>query len=464
MAFTHFPFLQTAVFRLGVLLHLSYDAGMAWSRKFLEAAIGNPFAIHAALATPDREMTKFNVPATLKKLLVGPARDLDQAKLLVLAIGHRDACQYPTQPDKVLTSKDIPAKLAKHLPRPLASYRRIAMAAGRCYHRLMQIRGTSSAMNNARRDTWAACFGDSLRHTLDLEQVIRDHDVLVLGETGTGKESFAEAIQLATPGDESGAAAPSSAINAAAIPDTLVESELFGHVKGAFTGALDTRVGRLRSASGGCFFLDEVGDLPFTTQVKLLRVIETNEVFPLGADRSHTVDLRYVAATHKNLDKMVCKDQFRRDLYQRLAGNVISIPALRQRPEDIVEIGMAFVHNYLGSPNHPQLAHIDTWLRSKEACSYGWPGNVRELQNVLRDLMLGLPPRLSGRSASPIQTASVPEHIAGSQSTLQEVSDWYLTKVLQDNQYNYTKAATILGLDRSTVRRRARQLAPSKQK
>jgi len=245
-------------------------------------------------------------------------------------------------------------------------------------------------MNRVRRDTWAACFGESLRSALELERVIRDHDVLLFGETGTGKEAIARAIQLATPGPADGSAAPMAAINAAAVPDTLVESALFGHVKGAFTGAQETRTGWLRKASGGSFFLDEVGDLPSPTQVKLLRVMETNEVFPLGSDISEIVDVRYIAATHKDLETRVDRNEFRRDLFQRMAGNVIRMPPLRDRPEDMIEIGTAFIARYLGDASVDHSRRIEAWLHSDGAVGYSWPGNVRELQNALRNMMLGL--------------------------------------------------------------------------
>jgi transcriptional regulator with PAS, ATPase and Fis domain len=316
-------------------------------------------------------------------------------------------------------------------------------------------------MQRARHDTWAACFGDSLRLALDLERVIRDHDVLILGETGTGKEKFAHAMQTATPGGDDGQPAPSSAINAAAIPDTLVESELFGHEKGAFTGATDARIGRLRSADGGSFFLDEVGDLPQTTQVKLLRVIETNEVFPVGSDVSHSVDVRYIAATHKDLMGLVEARQFRRDLYERLAGNILTIPPLRDRPEDIVEIGKYFLESYAKRSRVEVGEGIESWLSSSEARSYHWPGNVRELQNVLRNLMLGLPPQITSRHPDSGETTAatpggtnIPASILAGTATFQELGDWYIRRVLDDNEGNLTQAARSLGLDRSTIRRR----------
>jgi transcriptional regulator with PAS, ATPase and Fis domain len=349
------------------------------------------------------------------------------------------------------------------LPRARGDYLRIVMAAGRCFQTLSGMRGTSEVMQRARSEAWAACFGDSLRHALELERVIRDHDVLILGETGTGKEAFAHAMQTATPGGPDGEPPPRSAINAAAIPDTLVESELFGHVKGAFTGATETRIGRLRTADGGAFFLDEVGDLPSTTQVKLLRVIETNEVYPVGSDTPYTVDIRYIAATHKDLASMVDRGEFRADFYERLAGNVLTIPPLRERPEDIVEIGRHFVDGYLRDAKIVEPAMIESWLRSNEARDYAWPGNVRELQNALRNLMLGLQPDLRGSGGLLSAVAAgageaLPPMIRDAVASMQDVTDWYMERVLVHTEHNYTQAAKTLGVDRSTVRRRTKQL------
>lgn len=421
--------------------------------RILSAFGGNPFELSPraqrahTIALDTRE-----VVAELRKLL--DKGKVDRAKLLLLAVGHRRAIEYPEAPDKVFDRQLFPPDVLERLPRKPADYLRVVMAAGRCYHQLSRILGSSPQMMQARRNTWAACFGDSLRHALELERVIRDHDVLILGETGTGKESFARAIQAATMGDTRGSPAPASAINAAAIPETLVESELFGHVRGAFTGASEPRTGRLRSADGGSFFLDEVGDLPTTTQVKLLRVIETNEVFPVGSDQSYHVELRYIAATHKHLEAMVEAGGFRQDLFQRLAGNIIQIPPLRERPEDIVEIGVGFVRQYLN--DEVDTGPIETWLRSEHAQRYAWPGNVRELQNTLRDLMLGLEPSFTATdrpSGSP-REARVPAAIRGFRASLEEVARWYTREVVQHQQGNLSAAARVLGVDRSTVKRR----------
>ncbi len=415
--------------------------------QLLAAYFGNPFARTAAeVRRAERVATTLDLDATITALL--DQGQLDRAKALLLAMQHRAAIANPTlAPLLALLS----TATAKRLPRPLRDYARIALAAGRCYRVLDRIHGDSAANNRARRDTWAACFGDSLRHTLELERVIRDHDVLLLGETGTGKELFARAIVAATPGDSRGAPAPSAALNAAALPDALVESELFGHSKGAFTGAAENRIGRLRSAHGGTFFLDEVGDLPSTTQVKLLRVIETNEVYPLGSDTPHTVDVRYVAATHKELETLVEEGSFRRDLLERLAGNVIRTPALRERPEDIPAIAMAFVADYTtGSAAE----HVHAWLTTDEVRRYAWPGNVRELQNVLRNLLLGLPARPAAAAAAAEASATVPAIVIEGRASLRMATDWYLRHVLANVDGNYSRAARILGIDRSTVKRR----------
>jgi len=303
--------------------------------------------------------------------------------------------------------------------------------------------------------------GGSLRwHRL--ETVIRDHDVLILGETGTGKEAIARAIQDGTPGDLKGHEAPRAAVNAAAIPETLLESALFGHVKGAFTGAIDARQGKIRYADGGCFFLDEVGDLALATQVKLLRVMETDAVQPVGADAPTEVNVRYVAATHVDLEERVREGTFRGDLYHRLAGNVIRVPPLRERVDDISLIGLAFVRRHL-SPEDFQRERpaVERWLKSAAVRAHAFPGNVRELQNHLRDVMLGMSPRLAREAAEATQAGSadeLPARIREGAATMREVQDWYLRAALAAADGNYTEVSRSLGIDRATVRRRARAM------
>jgi DNA-binding NtrC family response regulator len=205
-----------------------------------------------------------------------------------------------------------------------------------------------------------------------------------------------------------------------------------------------------------------VGDLQITTQVKLLRVIETDEVQPLGSDKSYQAHVRYIAATHKDLDAMVQAGQFRRDLYQRLAGNVIRLPPLRDRPEDIREIGRGFVERYVADGALAETrARVDAWLESREAHRHEWLGNVRELQNVLRNLLLGLDAgieRAKGAPAAGSDAESLPPAIRDCAATMKDVEDWYLARVLAHTNDNFAQAARILEVDRTTVRRRSRAL------
>jgi two-component system nitrogen regulation response regulator GlnG len=202
--------------------------------------------------------------------------------------------------------------------------------------------------------------------------------VLITGESGTGKELVARAIHNAS----SRTTAPFSAINTAAIPRELLESELFGHERGAFTGAVDARPGRFREASGGTLFLDEIGDMPLDLQAKLLRVLQTGEVTPLGGRRSIPVDVRIVAATHHDLEEDARQGKFREDLLFRLRVVPIHLPALRERPEDVP----ALVDHFLGRYSE-ELAGSRRWVADealKKLVRHSWPGNVRELENAIK--------------------------------------------------------------------------------
>lgn len=412
------------------------------------------FAANPFVLTPTERLSSIAALEALSlRRLVAEALERDQvaaAEEALLCLGmlaiHRDPSHKMQLGDRHVA----------RLPKALSDYQRIAAAAARAYNAISQIVGESSVMAQVRQEVWAACFGDSLRCVLHLESVINDHDVLILGETGTGKEAVAGAIQAGLPGDVHGGPAPSSALNAAAVPETLLESELFGHVKGAFTGALESRQGRIRRARGGCFFLDEVGDLHESTQVKLLRVMETNLVSPLGADEGERADCRYVAATHKDLEAMVERGEFRRDFYQRLAGLVIALPPLRDHPQDIPAIGERFLERY-EVPSYVQERAL-TWLQSAAKTTYAWPGNVRELQNRLRSVMLGLASPLGQRSTVPQHGSTLPPSFEACTASMKDVENWYLAMVLAKVDNNYAAASRILHMDRATVRRRAAQL------
>ena len=204
-----------------------------------------------------------------------------------------------------------------------------------------------------------------------------DSTVLIQGETGTGKEIIAHAIHNASP--RSGQ--PLVKLNCAAIPFDLLESELFGHERGAFTGAIAQKIGRFELAHKGTLFLDEVGDIPLALQPKLLRVLQEQEFERLGSGRTHRVDVRVVAATHRDLERMVKRDQFRSDLYYRLNVFPITLPPLRERREDIAPL----VEHYVDIFARRMGKHIETipdeFMDAFK--SHSWPGNIRELQNVI---------------------------------------------------------------------------------
>ncbi len=290
-----------------------------------------------------------------------------------------------------------------------------------------------------------------------------DLSVMVLGESGTGKELLARAIHYASPRQNG----PFVVENCAAIPDTLLESELFGHKRGAFTGAVDDHIGLFQRATGGTVFLDEIGETSPAFQVKLLRVLQEGEVRPLGAVRPVTVDVRVLAATHRNLEADVHAGRFREDLYYRLASVTLDMPPLRERPGDIVPIAERLLDE-LASELGREGTRFDDDARAV-LVGYPWPGNIRELRNEIgRALALGEGDALraadfsrkllSGRTglspASGTQTGWPPGVVA--KGTLAERLDaieaMVLREVMLRLRWNKTQAAKELGLSRVGLR------------
>jgi transcriptional regulator with GAF, ATPase, and Fis domain len=223
-----------------------------------------------------------------------------------------------------------------------------------------------------------------MRRALDkANQVARTNaTVLLLGETGVGKEVLAQAIHYASPRRSQ----PMVRVNCAAIPTTLIESEMFGHERGAFTGALSRQLGRFELADGSTLFLDEIGDMPLEVQVKLLRVLEERTIERLGSSRSFKIDVRIIAATNRDLQQAVNDGSFRRDLYYRLNVFPIRIPPLRERRSDIPALAWKFVDDLsprigrrIESISHESLGELER---------YSWPGNIRELRNVIERAMI----------------------------------------------------------------------------
>jgi Nif-specific regulatory protein len=271
-----------------------------------------------------------------------------------------------------------------------------------------------------------------------------DTTVLIRGESGTGKELVASAVHY----NSSRANKPFIKVNSAALPETVIESELFGHEKGAFTGALAMRKGRFELANGGTIFLDEVGDLSPTTQIKLLRVIQEREFERVGGAQTIKTDVRIIAATNRNLEEMIVADRFRQDLYYRLNVFPIHIPPLRDRKNDILLLANYFVDKY-SQIHHKNIRRISTPAIDMLTC-YHWPGNVRELENCIeRAVLLSEDEVLHGHYLPPtLQTAeaSGTTHTGTLTESLDKVERELIIDALKSARGNQAKAAKMLGL------------------
>jgi formate hydrogenlyase transcriptional activator len=294
-----------------------------------------------------------------------------------------------------------------------------------------------------------------------LEQVERvaptDSTVLIQGETGTGKELIARAVHNVS----SRCGRPFVKLNCAAIPHALLESELFGHERGAFTGAIAQKVGRFELADKGTLFLDEVGDIPLELQPKLLRVLQEQEFERLGGTRTHQVDVRLVAATNRDLSDMVKRNKFRSDLYYRLNVFPISLPPLRERREDIPALASHFVEIYSRRMGK-QIDDLSPEIMSA-LVSHQWPGNIRELQNFIeRSVILSVGPVLSPPLA---QLKDSPAADSMGAVTLEEAERDHILKTLEHTKWvvaGPNGAAARLGIKRSTLYFRMQKLGISR--
>jgi len=281
-------------------------------------------------------------------------------------------------------------------------------------------------------------------------------NVLVLGESGTGKEVLAKAIHSASPR----ARKPFVPVNCSALPENLLESELFGHERGAFTGAVSKREGRFETASGGTIFLDEIGEVPLSMQVKLLRVLEEREIQRVGGSANVKVDVRIVAATNKELSDEVAEGRFREDLYYRLNVVSLTLPPLRHRRGDIPHLARHFLAEF--AREHGR----DVPKLSKEAIealsSYHWPGNVRELRNIMENASVFLRGDTLRAEDLPadIKKTDVPKDglYFPLGMPLEDVETEYLKRTLDACDGNRTKAAEVLKISRRTLQRRIKEL------
>src|SRR5579872_5966197 len=281
--------------------------------------------------------------------------------------------------------------------------------------------------------------------------------VLIYGESGTGKELVAHALHAASLRTQG----PFVEVNCAAIPEELIESELFGHIKGSFTGASEDKVGKFQKADGGTLFLDEVGDMSLKTQSKVLRALEEQRVEPIGSSEMAAVDVRVIAATNKKLEDEISRNAFREDLFYRLNVIPFTVPPLRDRTEDIPILARHFLAEfnraYGKKPKELTPAAMDVLLR------YPWPGNVRELKNLIERLVIMSPAlRIEPQHLPPEvfrDAGRGPQH---PYSTLQEARAAYerefILRKLEENQWNMTKTATAIGLERTHLYRKMKSL------
>src|ERR1700756_2967321 len=297
----------------------------------------------------------------------------------------------------------------------------------------------------------------ALQRALQEVQVVAPTDcgVLILGETGTGKELIARAIHnLSARRDR-----PLIKLNCAAIPSGLLESELFGHERGAFTGAIMRKAGRFEIADKGTLFLDEVGDIPLELQPKLLRVLQEHEFERLGSTHTQKVDVRVVAATHRDLKQMVGEGEFRSDLYYRLHVFPLSVPPLRERREDIPLLVRHFVDEYARRMRR-RIENIPP--QAMEALtSYSWPGNVRELQNFIERAVILSPGNVLRPPLAELKQATIQEESSPHLATLEEMEREHVLRAVRASNWKIggpKGAAARLGMKRTTLAYRIRKL------
>jgi two-component system nitrogen regulation response regulator GlnG len=325
-----------------------------------------------------------------------------------------------------------------------------------------------SRIEELKRQGQGGSLGERMGGSPAIAQVIQqvgqvaesNFTVLVQGETGTGKELVARAIHQQSPRRQ----APFVAVDCGAIPETLVESELFGHERGAFTGAQSRREGHFQLAKGGTLFLDEIGNVPVATQAKLLRALEQREVLPLGGTRAVAVDARIIAATNAELEESVKAGRFRADLYYRLSEFTIALPPLRSRREDIMHLAQRFLDEVSMELRRPVRRISDEAMQM--LLHHHWPGNVRELRNVVRKAALlatevvtpeHVPALTAGAAPGPVRTPAEPA--GGEDLSLREVAELaavqaereVIRHALQSTKGNKSQAARLLRTDYTTL-------------
>jgi two-component system response regulator HydG len=346
-----------------------------------------------------------------------------------------------------------------YIQKPFSNDELVAILRRACEFRQVRVENKQLKQEIRRRDKTAVArpIGKSKRflELLKLAEHVAptESTVLIQGESGTGKEVVARYIHNLSVRNDG----PFLSINCGALPENLLESELFGHVKGSFTGAVRDKQGLFAAARGGSFFLDEVGEMPPSLQVKLLRVLQEREAIPVGATEAIPVDVRIIAATNRDLEEEIRRGNFRSDLFYRLNVIALNLPPLRDRRDDLLLLLEAFLQNMA------QEAGTEPKALSSEALDavmvYEWPGNVRELENALEHAVVlsrgnlieaaALPERITRRRKEPLVAERSYRN-----PTLEVIERAYIMWVLQAEGGNKTRAAEVLGIDPSTLYRK----------
>ena len=422
---------------------------------------GEGFAPHAAIGG---RVALERLPELKPDLVVSDVRmpGVDGLQLLAAA-----RAQDPALPVVLMTAQATLQSAIQavndgafyYLQKPFRNDELVAILRRAAESRALRVENQQLHQEIRRRDRSAVVppLGQSRawRDALRLAETVAGSEstVLVTGESGTGKEVIARWLheRSARP------AGPFLSINCGALPESLLESELFGHVKGSFTGAVRDKQGLFAAAGGGTFFLDEIGETTPATQVKLLRVLQQREVIPVGATEAVPVDARLVAATNRDLEDEVKRGAFRGDLYYRLNVITVHLPPLRERRDDVPLLADAFLRGIARqrgeAPKTLAPAALDALV------AYQWPGNVRELENVIERAVLlspeavipltALPERVTARRAEPLVSERPP-----SSPTLEAIERAYIGWVLQNEGGNKSRTAEVLGIDPSTLYRK----------
>ncbi|NOW43910.1 two-component system NtrC family response regulator [Novosphingobium sp. SG751A] len=361
------------------------------------------------------------------KVIVASGHGARESALQAIGRGAYDFYQKPMDFDEMAL---IVAR-AYRLHRLEAENRRLAVRAGK---------------DNRVLGTMITAAPEMLRVARTIERVAGTNvSVMLLGASGTGKELLARGLHEA-----SGRAGAFVAINCAAIPENLLESELFGHEKGAFTGAVKTTEGKIEQAHGGTLFLDEVGDIPFALQVKLLRFLQERVIERIGGRRSIAVDTRIVCATHQNLEAMIADGRFREDLWYRLAEIVVKIPSLAERPGDAALLARAFLARFAKEMNPAVKGFAPDALAAMDA--WGWPGNVRELENRVKRAVIMADGKLVHAGDLDLDAPGGEEELPLNLKSAREITDRrVIRQALARSEGNISSTAKLLGISRPTL-------------